>query len=351
MSDQHVYAVAMSGGVDSSTTAAMLQARGHQVFGVTMDIHEHCSAVIEGAASVCRTLGIPHFVLDARVEFQRWVMDVFAEYYAHGMTPNPCAFCNRDIKLSLLLNFAFSKGADLMATGHYVNMSVDGVQVLLREAANPRKDQSYFLSLVARGNLRRVRFPLGNVSDKSETRKMAAEFGLHNFAQKDSQDICFIKEGNYKRFLKEKYPDLGVFENGDIRLLDDGQALGKHDGIVNYTIGQRRGLGVAFNEPFYVIALNAGKNEVIVGNASALDRREFGIFSANWILDMPSEFEATVKLRSLSGKTKARITKNNDGSEAKVELLEPSTTPVTPGQVCAIYDAHSTIIGAGIIEG
>ncbi len=342
------YAVAMSGGVDSSTTAALLKSQGYNIFGITMDHQSDSIADIENAKRICDILEIPHFVMPARDEFKSKVMDVFAEYYSNGLTPNPCAICNRDIKMNMLLKFARSKGADLMATGHYINMEVDGDSILMSESANPKKDQSYFLSLVDRNNLKYVRFPLGKIKDKSETRKMAENFGLPNFAKKDSQDICFIQDGNYKKFLSEFYSNLNLFAEGNIKLKGTDKVLAKHNGIVNYTIGQRRGLGIAFNEPLYVVSLDSKNNEVIVGPSNDLERRHFSIFSTNWVIEMPESFEAFVKLRSLSKKSKAKILKTENGAE--IELLEKSLTPVTAGQICAIYNSENAVIGGGIIS-
>lgn len=343
-----IYAVAMSGGVDSSATATILKNAGYEIFGITMNIHEYCSSAIENAEKVCEKLGIQHFVFDCKVEFRKNIMDVFANYYANGLTPNPCALCNRDIKMNLLLKFAIEKGANLMATGHYVKMSIDDEFVKLQEAKNQNKDQSYFLSLVNKENFKNIRFPLGNFSDKLETRKMAASFGLHNFEQKDSQDICFIQNGNYKSFLKDFYSNLNLFSSGDIKLNGTNRALAKHNGIANYTIGQRRGLAIAFNDPLYVTELNSNENEVIVGTKKDLVRMQFSLFEINWLVDVDDSFIAFVKLRSFSKKTKAEITKNEE-NKVIINLLDIPTTPVTPGQVCAIYDEANIVLGAGVI--
>lgn len=343
-----IYAVAMSGGVDSSTAAVLLKSQGHKVFGVTMDNHADWKSDIESAKQVCELLEIEHFVMPARDEYKRCVMDVFAEYYANGMTPNPCALCNRDIKMNLLLKFAKSKGADLMATGHYIRMNVDGDNIEMREAQNAKKDQSYFLSLVNRNNLKYVRFPLGDIEDKETTRKIAKDFGLPNFDKQESQDICFIKNGNYKDFLHEFYANMNLAVPGNIVLSGTKQILGKHNGIENYTIGQRRGVGIAHNEPLYVLDIDRNNNQIIVGKADALSVSTFKLFSTNWILDCPETFEALVKLRSSSEKTEAKISKTETG--ASVELINSSKTPVTPGQICAMYSKDNVVIGAGIIQ-
>ena len=348
MSSKEVYAVAMSGGVDSSTTAALIQQAGYSVFGVTMNIHDNCGKAIEDANRICKTLGIEHFIIDTKQEFKQHVIDVFTQYYADGLTPNPCAFCNRDIKMNLLLKFAKEKGADLMATGHYVNLSVNGEDVFMQEAKNPKKDQSYFLSLVSKENLKYVRFPLGNFQSKDETRATALKFGLHNFEKKDSQDICFIPDNDYKTFLRNFQTNANLFQKGEIVLERTSETVGTHNGTANYTIGQRKGLGIAHESPLYVIKLDAKNNRVIVGAKDHLNKDEFYAKDMNWIIDKPDVFEAFVKLRSLGEKVKATVTKIDD--KINVRFKEKSTTTVTPGQICAMYDENNFVIGAGIIE-
>lgn len=338
----------MSGGVDSSAVAAILKNEGHDVFGITMFLHEYSKSSIINAQKVCEILDIQHFVFDIRKNFKKCVMDTFADYYSKGLTPNPCAFCNRDIKLNLLLQFAKDKGADFMATGHYANLKINEGEVILIEAENKSKDQSYFLSLVSKDNLKYVKFPLGKVQNKSKTRKIAESFGLHNFEKKDSQDICFIQNGNYKDFLKTFYSEIPLFRQGNIRLLNTNKILGKHNGITNYTIGQRKGLGISYETLLYVINLDSKQNEVIVGSKEDLEKSQFNILHTNWILDYPKDFEGYVKLRSVAKKVKAKIKKNING--ASIELLGKSQTPVTNGQVCAIYNSSNEVIGAGIIQ-
>lgn len=345
--NKNVYAIAMSGGVDSSTVAALLQNSKYDIFGVTMNIHDNCGKAIEDASKICQKLGIEHFVLDAGLEFKKHVIDAFIDYYSKGLTPNPCSFCNRDIKMNFLLNFAREKGANFMATGHYVNLSVDNNDVLMREAKNPKKDQSYFLALVSKENLKYIRFPLGNIESKEETRKMALNFGLHNFEKKDSQDICFIPDNNYKSFLN--CFDCSLFSKGHIISAKTNEVLGEHTGIANYTIGQRKGLGISSNEPLYVVRINSNNNEVVVGTRDMLDVREFMIRDANWILETSDKFEAFVKLRSLAEKNRAIIHKV-DNNKAVVTLLDKSTTPITQGQICAIYNDDNYVIGGGIIQ-
>ncbi|MDR0640593.1 MAG: tRNA 2-thiouridine(34) synthase MnmA [Holosporales bacterium] len=344
-----VYAVAMSGGVDSSVVAAVLQSRGHDVFGITMDIHENCLEDIEDAQKVCAKLGIPHYVFDVRAEYQRKVIDLFVDYYARGLTPNPCAFCNRDLKLNILVDYARGMGAELMATGHYSNLAVDSARVLLSEAANLAKDQSYFVSLAPRHKLHFTRFPLGNIENKEQTRAMAQEFGLPNFKKDDSQDICFIRQGTYKEFLRNLKTNLNLFAPGHIKLRGNDQIIGEHDGLANYTIGQRRGLGISHGDPLYVVGLDPDNREVLVGNREDLVVSEFTVCAVNWLLDMDDEFEAFVKIRSFGIKTKAKIMKNPSG-DITIKFLGECKTPVTQGQVCAMYNLGNQVIGAGIIS-
>ncbi|MDR0942115.1 MAG: tRNA 2-thiouridine(34) synthase MnmA [Holosporales bacterium] len=343
------YAVAMSGGVDSSTTAAILLEKGNNVFGVTMDINEYSSSTVANAKNICNILGIKHFVLDAKNIFKKHVMDVFADYYANGLTPNPCALCNRDIKMNALLNFAKEKGADVMATGHYVNMSVDGDLVILKEADNQNKDQSYFLALVDKRNLKDVIFPLGKIKDKEETRKIAQSFGLPNFNQKDSQDICFIPNGDYKSFLRSAYKDLNLFAKGNIKLASSGEIMGLHEGLANYTIGQRKGLHISYKYPLYVKKLDTANNEIIVCLAEELDTMTFTVVCVNWIIDMPASFEALIKHRSICKKSKAAVTKTSDNS-ISVQLYERPSSPITSGQICVMYNQDKAVIGGGIIK-
>jgi tRNA-specific 2-thiouridylase len=346
-SRRKVFAVAMSGGVDSSVVAALLQNQGHDVFGITMDIHENCVQDLEDAAEVCKKLLIPHYVVDVRARYKEKVIDLFVEYYSKGFTPNPCALCNRDIKLNFLLDVVMEKGADFMATGHYAKLQIHGKNVLLSEALNLQKDQSYFVSLAPREKLKYVQFPLGNTKSKDETRKMAAEFNLPNFEKDESQDICFIRNESYKEFLK-KISGTNLNNAGNIKLLKTGKIIGQHNGIVNYTVGQRKGLGISHEIPLYVVKLNPESNDVIVGEKKDLDIRSFSIFSTNWLVDSKPEFEAFVKLRSFGKKSKA-IIKKNDENAADIQLLEKSPTPVTSGQICAIYSEGNMVLGGGII--
>jgi tRNA-specific 2-thiouridylase len=345
-----VYAVAMSGGVDSSVVAAMLQRAGHYVFGVTMDIHENCTKDIDDAREVCKNLGIQHDIFDVRSEYKARVIDLFVEYYSKGLTPNPCAFCNRDLKLNILVDYALNKGADLLATGHYAKLLVNGDTVILREAENTAKDQTYFVSLAKRNKLKFVRFPLGEIKSKDETRAIAAEYGLPNFEKNESQDICFIRHGSYKEFLQNLQTNLNLFSPGRIRLSDTGETIGCHSGIANFTVGQRKGLGVSSKKPLYVVDVDSECNDIIVGSKEDLAIPDFCVTLVNWIMDVDRpEFEAFAKLRSFGKKVKV-IVKKLENEQIHIRLCEENSTPVTKGQVCAIYDQIGQVICSGIIS-
>lgn len=339
----NIIAVAMSGGVDSSTVAAMLLAQKEDIFGVTMYLHEHSVKAIEDASKVCKDLGIEHFVFDLRDIFAEKVINVFKQYYENGLTPNPCAICNRDIKIGVLQQKAIEKGATLIATGHYAR---NDNRTPLMEAADKVKDQSYFLSLTSKDYLKKTIFPLGNIASKQETRENAKKFGIHNFSEKESQDICFIPDNNYKKFLNS----LSLIPNpGEIIHIETWKVLGTHNGVFNYTIGQRRGLNIAYNKPLYVVDIDIKKNVIYVGSKDLLHKNNFEIGSLNWLIPPENEIFASVKIRSTCRKLKAKI-ENMDNSTAKITLLERNDTPVAAGQICAIYQ-DNTILGGGIIRG
>ncbi|MBQ8651661.1 MAG: tRNA 2-thiouridine(34) synthase MnmA [Alphaproteobacteria bacterium] len=341
---KEVIAVAMSGGVDSSAVAAILsKAKEHDIFGITLDLHDGCIDAIKNSRIVCDKLNIEHVVINARNTFRKKVMDVFAEYYANGLTPNPCAICNRDIKFDLLLKEAKLLGATKIATGHYAKYE----KRHLTESANTTKDQSYFLSLVSKSDLDNTIFPLGNIYIKDETRDIAKKFDLPNFSQKDSQDICFIKT-TYKEFLKENYSNLALFENGEIILESSGNVLGKHNGIANYTIGQRKGLGISYQEPLYVSKIDKNTNSIVV-TTNKKSCNNFFATNMNWLEKTDDKFKAYVKLRSQSLKTQANIERLTNNC-AKISLQSESNVPIAPGQICAIYSEDNIIIGGGIIS-
>lgn len=337
-----IIAVAMSGGVDSSTIAAMLLEKKSNIFGVTMYLHEHSEKAVDEAAKVCRNLGIEHFVFDLRLEFTQNVINLFKRYYENGMTPNPCAFCNRDVKMGALLEKAMEKGAELMATGHYVRNDQNN---LIMESLDKTKDQSYFLALVNKESLQKTLFPLGNISSKEETRKTGKRLGMDNFDAAESQDICFIPDHNYKKFLQSVSL---IPKPGKIIHIETGRILGNHDGVFGHTTGQRKGLKVSFEYPLYVIKIDATNNIIYVGDKNLLYKDSFEIGQANWLADVPNRFEAYVKIRSTCKKLLAKIEKAAEVT-AKITLLEKNETPIATGQVCAIYQGE-ILLGGGIIK-
>lgn len=360
--------VAMSGGVDSSVVAALLHREGYEVIGVTLQLYDHGAAVhrkgaccagqdIHDARRVAERLGIPHYVLDYESRFRNKVIDAFAKSYAEGETPIPCVACNQYIKFADLFDTARELGADVLATGHYISSREleDGGRGLFR-AADPDRDQSYFLFATTREQLDMLRFPLGDMP-KAKVRELAREFGLAVADKADSQDICFVPSGKYTDVIERLRP--GAAEPGEIVHVD-GRVLGQHKGIIHYTIGQRRGLGLTDNaatrgEPLFVVKLDAVTSRVIVGPREALEIRTIVLRDVNWIGDgefaaLPADGLAiTARTRSTRPPVPARL--YCKGGTAFVELLAPETG-VSPGQACVFYenaDARSRVLGGGII--
>lgn len=349
--------VAMSGGVDSSATAALLANEGYDVVGVTLQLYDHGAAVdspksccagrdIHDARRVADAIGIPHYVLDYEALFKAAVMDDFADTYLAGETPIPCVKCNQTVKFHDLLATARDLGGDTLVTGHYVRRTAGPNGPQLRKGADPKRDQSYFLFATTREQLEYVRFPLGHM-DKTETRALAAKFGLPVAKKPDSQDICFVPHGKYADVVEKLRP--GASRPGDI-VDADGAVLGTHQGLIHYTVGQRRGLGLGGHEPLFVLRLDAARNRVVVGPKDALDKTRLTIRNVNWIGDgdMPSDgVEAMVKLRSLQPPVAATVTPLADG-RALVVLHDPFAG-VAPGQACVFYDGDRCL-GGGWIE-
>lgn len=354
--------VAMSGGVDSSVTAAMLHEQGYEVVGVTMQLYDHGAAIqkkgaccagrdIYDAKRVAEKCGFKHYVLNYESKFQESVIEDFVDSYLKGETPIPCIRCNQTVKFNDLLKMAKDLEADVMATGHYIRRVVgsDGIAELHEAIDSEGKDQSYFLFATTQEQLEFLRFPLGGMP-KNKTREKAKELGLCVADKPDSQDICFVPKGGYADIVKKMRPD--AIREGNIVHID-GRTIGKHKGIINYTIGQRRGLGVGGgiienNEPIYVVAIDADKNEVIVGPYSALAKDIVYIQDCNWLIGdiAKTGLDVEVKLRSTQPKAKAKLYSNSDGAYI---VLDESQFGIAVGQACVCY-MDTRIIGGGWIE-
>jgi tRNA-specific 2-thiouridylase len=344
---------AMSGGVDSSVTAALLKRQGYDVVGVTLQLYPGTVAKQKGACCagqdiydakrVAETLGIPHYVLDYENRFRKNVIADFADSYARGETPIPCVRCNQKVKFADLLDTARELGAAAMATGHYVRRveGPDGAE--LHAAADSTRDQSYFLFATTQDQLDYLRFPLGGM-EKSEVRKLAAELGLITADKPDSQDICFVPEGRYTGIVEKLRPD--AVRPGEI-VDASGAVLGRHDGVMNFTVGQRKGLGLSGNgEPLFVLKLDAAKAQVVVGPRDALAAAAITLREVNWLVTPNGPFECAVKVRSMRPPVAARVTPLDDGA-ARVELLAPEAA-VAPGQACVFYK-DGRVLGGGWI--
>jgi len=341
---------AMSGGVDSSVTAALLQREGYEVVGITLQLYSGvqqrkgaCCAGqdIYDAKRVADKLGIAHYVLDYEERFKKAVIEDFAETYARGETPIPCVRCNERVKFADLLDSARDLGADALATGHYVQRldGPDGPQ--MHRAVDDNRDQSYFLFATTRQQLSYLRFPLGGMT-KPKVREIAAELGLVNAEKPDSQDICFVTT-DYADVVKRLRPEAG--EAGDI-VDEQGRVLGRHAGVMHFTIGQRKGLGLSGNEePLFVLKLDAAARQVVVGPRTSLATRSIVLHAVNWLADPAEAADCTVKVRSMRAPVPARVMATQGG--ARVELASPEEA-VAPGQACVFYKG-SRVLGGGWI--
>lgn len=350
--------VAMSGGVDSSVVAALLAGEGYDVLGVTLQLYDHGAAVgrkgaccagqdIHDARRIADRIGIPHYVLDYEARFRAAVIDDFADAYVRGETPIPCVRCNQRVKFRDLAETARDLGADALATGHYARRAVGPAGAELHRAGDDGRDQSYFLFATTRAQLDFLRFPLGGQA-KTETRALARSLGLCVADKADSQDICFVPNGSYARVVERLRP--GAAEPGDIVHVD-GRVLGRHGGIIGFTVGQRRGLGVGGTaEPLFVIALDATTRQVRVGPRAALARDRVILGDVNWLAPVGQEQgrRITVKLRSSQTATAAHIRSLADGG-ADV-LLDTPQHGISPGQAVVFYDGTQVLGGGWIRE-
>ncbi|WP_171230826.1 tRNA 2-thiouridine(34) synthase MnmA [Ruegeria sp. HKCCA6707] len=350
--------VAMSGGVDSSVVAAHLAEQGYDVVGVTLQLYDHGAALakkgaccagidIHDARRVAEERGFPHYVLDYENIFKDAVIDEFADSYLAGATPVPCIRCNERVKFKDLLETAKDLEADCMATGHYIQRKMGANGPELHSAEDANRDQSYFLFSTTPEQLEFLRFPLGHLPSKDATREMAAQYGLAVADKPDSQDICFVPNGNYASVIEKLRP--GAAEPGEI-VHADGRVLAQHEGVIHYTIGQRRGLGIGgLSEPLYVVKLDVDKKQVVVGPKEMLATRIVPVREINWLGDEPftarKEWHLSVKVRSTRPPSEAIIRPLSD-STAEVELLTPEEG-ISPGQACVFYASESSRLYGG----
>jgi tRNA-specific 2-thiouridylase len=339
--------VAMSGGVDSSLAAALLVEQGHDVLGGTVSLVDRSPAAdVPDPEAAAAAIGIPFTRWDLRAEFERLVVSPFVAAYARALTPNPCALCNARIKFGLLLEKARELGADALATGHYADVArgPDEMPRLVR-GLDRRKDQSYFLFAIARTALPRMLFPLGALT-KDRVRAMARERGLRAAEHPESQEICFVPGDDYAGFLARRSP-AGAFKPGAI-IDASGRRLAGHRGLANYTVGQRRGLGFAAGRPLYVVALDAARNELVVGPDAELWRRELVAGGVNWLVNEPSgEFKAAVRIRSRHEPAPATLTPEGEG--VWHVLFDEPQRAITPGQGAVFYEGDM-VLGGGWIQ-
>ncbi|MBO6244243.1 MAG: tRNA 2-thiouridine(34) synthase MnmA [Clostridia bacterium] len=341
----------MSGGVDSSVSALLLKEQGYEVIGCTLELFKGSSCcninTYIDAKNVCNSIGIPHFTYNYQEEFKKYVIDDFINCYAHQKTPNPCIECNKFLKFGVMYEKAKELGCEYIATGHYARMEYleEYRRYVIKKANNIQKDQSYVLYSMPKELLGKVLFPLGEFTSKEEVRKIAKDKKLKVANKPDSEDICFIPDGNYKRFL-ENNSSIRPKEGNIVK--QDGTILGKHKGLYNYTIGQRKGLGISYKEPLFVIGFNSEKNEVIVGEKDKIYKKEMLVGDINLLLidELKDKMEVNVKTRYSSNEEKA-IIYMYDKNTIKVEFENP-VARITPGQ-SAVFYINDVVVGGGKI--
>lgn len=348
--------VAMSGGVDSSVAAALMVEEGFDVIGMTLQLYDQ--GMVEGkkgsccagqdiydARQVCDRLGIPHYILDYESRFNQTVIEDFADSYLRGETPIPCVRCNQQVKFKDLLTTARDLGAQALVTGHYVQRMMREGRAELHRAIDPIRDQSYFLFATTQNQLDFLRFPLGGMA-KSETRDHALRFGLEVAEKPDSQDICFVPNGSYASVLEKLRP--GSLEEGDI-VHTDGRILGRHKGIINYTVGQRKGLGIGGGDPLYVIRLNPEAHQVIVGSYEDLARTELLLKEVNWLgAPVNGPIDCLVKVRSTRPPVAAQVYLEEAG-RGRVVFTKPEYG-IAAGQACVFYQDNRVLGGGWILR-
>ena len=350
--------VAMSGGVDSSTVAGLMKKDGYNVIGITLKLYDDAKSSVETKRQCCagqdildakrvsQQLNIDHKILYYQKRFKKDVIDSFVDSYIAGETPIPCVQCNQTVKFRDLYSHARELKADALVTGHYVNRIQKNKNAEMYRAADLTRDQSYFLFTTTQEQLNFLRFPLGKMQ-KNETRKIASELNLNVADKPDSQDICFVPNGNYTSVIKKYKPE--SFKDGDI--LDiKGKVIGKHDGIINFTIGQRKGIGIAYKEPLYVVSIDANKNQVIVGNREALTIKKIYLKNMNLLSDAKEHKDNLyIKVRSTGRLIKAKLTLSKIAAEVN---LEEGETGISPGQACVFYlknELGDKVLGGGWI--
>jgi len=368
--------VAMSGGVDSSVVACLLKEQGYEVIGITLQLYDlgealkkknACCAGVDilDAKKVADKYNFPHYVLNYQNLFKESVMDDFADSYLRGETPIPCVKCNQSVKFRDLLKVARDLGADALATGHYVRREDGAISsngsacAELHKAVDEGKDQSYFLFTTTQEQLDFIRFPLGKMR-KEETRKMAEKYGLEIANKPDSQDICFVPGGDYAAVIKRMRPT--AFKSGELVHIETGKVFGQHEGIINFTLGQRRGLGISYPEPLFVVKIDPVKNTVFVGEEKFLQNKKFIVRDINWLVNLsqlaqfsPSSLSPLLSLPSFQAKVRLRSGHEEENAtiyilpnnEAEI-VMKSMTRAITPGQACVIYQ-DSRVLGGGWI--
>lgn len=337
----------MSGGVDSTASAILLKKQGYEVVGATMIMY--CNQKIaEDAKKMCEKLGIEHHIFNYENEFRCQVINKFISEYENASTPNPCIECNKYLKFGAFYEKAKELDCNYIATGHYakIEFSPKYKRYVLKKSEEEKKDQTYFLYLIPKEELEHIIFPLQGYKEKSDTRKLVESMDLEIAKKKDSQEICFIENNNYKEFLQKNMTSKP--KKGNI-VLTSGEVLGKHNGLINYTIGQRKGIGISFKEPLYVVKLDSAKNEVIVGTEKDLYSNILYANELNWLTfdKTPDKIECFAKIRYRAKEAKAKVYKEEEG-KVRVEFLEPQRA-ITKGQSVVFYDDDGIVLGGGKI--